>query len=80
LCLDVPVAGGSPAERATTAEMIRDLVRERALAVLLIEHDLDVVFHISHRIVVLHQGRVIATGPPRQVAASPEVQAAYLGA
>ena len=55
------------------------IARERTLTVLFTEHDMDVVFAIAGRIMVLHQGRVIAEGAPDTVRADPGVQAVYLG-
>jgi branched-chain amino acid transport system permease protein len=60
-------------------EVLRRLVAG-GMAVILIEHDLDFVQRIADRIAVLHQGRVIETGTPRAVSASPVVREAYVGA
>ena len=49
------------------------------MAVMLVEHDMEVVMKISHHIIVLHQGGVIARGTPREIAANQEVKDAYLG-
>jgi ABC-type branched-subunit amino acid transport system ATPase component len=55
------------------------IARERGLTVLFTEHDMDIVFAVAERIMVLHQGRVIADGPPAGVRADRDVQAVYLG-
>jgi branched-chain amino acid transport system ATP-binding protein len=55
------------------------IARQRRLTVLFTEHDMDVVFAIAERIMVLHQGRVIADGAPAEVRANAQVQAVYLG-
>jgi branched-chain amino acid transport system ATP-binding protein len=77
LLLDEPAAGMSPAESARFSELIEALPRE--ITVLLIEHDLDLVFRLADRVSVLHLGALLADGTPDEVRANPEVQHAYLG-
>ncbi len=79
LLLDEPTAGMSPAETTKTTTLIVDLARSRGLTVLFSEHDMDVVFGMSEKVTVLHQGRVIAEGPVEAVQANPEVMSVYLG-
>jgi branched-chain amino acid transport system ATP-binding protein len=79
LLMDEPTAGMAPAERAELMALVATLARERRVAVLFTEHDMDVVFAHADRIVVLHRGRVIATGTPVEVRASAEVREVYLG-
>jgi branched-chain amino acid transport system ATP-binding protein len=79
LLLDEPTAGMAPAERAELMRLIATVARQRGLAVLFIEHDMDVVFATAERVTVMHQGRVIADGPPAGVRADPTVQRVYLG-
>jgi branched-chain amino acid transport system ATP-binding protein len=79
LLLDEPTAGMAPAERGALMALASGIARRRGLAVLFTEHDMDVVFSIADRIMVLHQGRVIADGAPAGVRADPEVQRVYLG-
>jgi branched-chain amino acid transport system ATP-binding protein len=79
LLLDEPTAGMAPAERGALMTLTRRIARERELTVLFTEHDMDVVFSIADRIMVLHQGRVIAEGAPDQVRADAQVQRVYLG-
>ena len=69
----------SPAETASTIELIQRLGRERNLTLLFTEHKMDVVFSIAERIAVLHFGRLIAEGEPAQIRANAEVQRVYLG-
>jgi len=79
LLLDEPTAGMAPAERGALMALVVRLARERGLTVLFTEHDMDVVFAVADRIMVLHQGRVIVDGKPADVRANPEVQRVYLG-
>ena len=77
LLLDEPAAGLSSGE---SAEMARFLGRlDRDLAILLIEHDMDVVFGVAEEICVLHFGQVVETGVPEQIRRSAKVQEIYLG-
>ena len=69
----------SGAETRETIQLIERLARERSLTLLFTEHDMEVVFSISHRITVLHQGRVIADGEPAEVRRHPDVRRVYLG-
>jgi branched-chain amino acid transport system ATP-binding protein len=79
LLLDEPTAGMAPAERGALMALIAHIARERGLTVLFTEHDMDVVFSVADRVMVLHQGRVIALGRPDEVRADPQVQKVYLG-
>jgi branched-chain amino acid transport system ATP-binding protein len=78
LLLDEPTAGMAPAERGALM-LTERLARARGLTVLFTEHDMDVVFAIADRVMVLHQGRVLSEGSPEAVRADPEVQRVYLG-
>jgi branched-chain amino acid transport system ATP-binding protein len=79
LLLDEPTAGMSATETHEAIALIERMARERHLTLLFTEHDMAVVFSISHRITVLHQGKVIADGPPEDVRRDPEVRRVYLG-
>ena len=79
LLVDEPTQGLSPEDTAATVAVIRQIAKERALTILLVEHDMDVVFNLADRISVLHFGQVIAEGSPAEIRANPEVQTAYLG-
>ncbi|WP_435202932.1 ABC transporter ATP-binding protein [Janibacter sp. GS2] len=77
LLLDEPAAGMSPAESHRFAELVRSLPQD--LTVVIIEHDLELVFQLADRVSVLHLGGLIADGPAEEVRADPAVQQAYLG-
>ena len=79
LLLDEPTQGLSAEDTAATVDVIRRIARERNLTILLVEHDMDVVFGLADRITVLHFGQLIADGTPDEVRANPDVQKAYLG-
>ena len=79
LLLDEPTAGVEPKDTSSMTRLIETLTHERGLTVVFIEHDMDVVFAISEKIRVMHQGRILAEGTPDEVRRNPEVQGAYLG-
>jgi len=79
LLLDEPTQGLSVEETAQAVETLAGLLAESGMTVLLVEHDMEVVFRLAHRITVLHRGAVIADGPPEAVRQDAEVQKAYLG-
>jgi branched-chain amino acid transport system ATP-binding protein len=76
---DEPTAGMSVDEVPVILDLIRGLKARREKTVLLVEHKMDVVRELSDRIVVLHNGTLVADGEPAEVIASPVVQEAYLG-
>ncbi len=79
LLLDEPTAGMAPHERMELIALVVGIVRDRGLTVLFTEHDMDVVFAAAERILVLHQGQVLAEGSPQAVRDNHEVQEIYLG-
>jgi branched-chain amino acid transport system ATP-binding protein len=79
LMLDEPTAGMGDQETYDIARLIRRLHRQERLTIMLIEHDMRVVFNLADRILVLAEGRVLAEGAPQEIADSDKVQAAYLG-
>ena len=79
LLLDEPTQGLSPEDTAATVAVIRQIARDRRLTIILVEHDMDVVFDLADRISVLHFGQLIAYGTPDQIRANEDVQKAYLG-
>ena len=79
LLMDEPTAGMAAAERGELMALTAAISRERRIAVLFTEHDMDVVFAHADRILVLHRGQVLAQGKPAEVRASAEVREVYLG-
>jgi branched-chain amino acid transport system ATP-binding protein len=77
IMLDEPTAGMSRDETHTAVELIRRLTEGKT--VVIIEHDMDVVFSLADRITVLHYGRILASGPPTEIRDNQEVKDAYLG-
>jgi len=79
LMLDEPTAGMSRFESRETVALLQRISREQGLTLIFTEHDMDIVFAISEKIMVLQQGAVIADGTPAEIRANPEVRKAYLG-
>ena len=77
LMLDEPVAGMSVKEREQTAELLNKISQGRS--VLVIEHDMEFVARIAHKVTVLHQGKILATGDMEAVQKNPDVIEVYLG-
>jgi branched-chain amino acid transport system ATP-binding protein len=77
LLLDEPTSGMSPAETTQTSEMIQNL--PRTMTVIVIEHDMEVVFSIADRITVLHHGEVILSGAPEEIRNNEIVKEIYFG-
>ena len=79
LLLDEPTAGMGDQETHEITQLVRRLHRDSNFTIVLIEHDMRVVFHLADRITVLDQGSLLAEGAPQEIAANEAVQAAYLG-
>jgi branched-chain amino acid transport system ATP-binding protein len=77
LLLDEPAAGVPSGESGIIIEIIERLPAD--IAILIIEHDMDLVFRLARRITVLVQGRILVEGPPELIAADPQVRQVYLG-
>jgi branched-chain amino acid transport system ATP-binding protein len=79
LLLDEPTAGMGDQETYEITQLIGRLHKESNLTIVLIEHDMRVVFHLADRITVLDQGKFLAEGTPQEIAVNKDVQTAYLG-
>ncbi|MFH0845757.1 MAG: ABC transporter ATP-binding protein [Pseudomonadota bacterium] len=79
LFLDEPTAGMSGEETHETMELVKRLNREIGLTILFTEHNMSVVFGYARRLTVLHQGTILAEGPPEEVRANERAQKIYLG-
>jgi len=79
LLLDEPTAGMGEQETRDVVRLVRKLHQDGKLTIILIEHDMRVIFHLADRITVLAEGAVLADGAPDAIAADERVQAAYLG-
>ncbi len=79
LFLDEPTAGMNPVERVNVLENIRRLSREKQSTFVIVEHDMDIVFSLSDRILVLHRGQILADGIPEDIKQNEDVRKVYLG-
>lgn len=79
LLLDEPTAGMTPEETKRTTHLIQRLSSEKKLTIFLTEHDMDVVFDLAKRILVLQHGAFLAQGRPEEIRENPQVRMAYLG-
>jgi branched-chain amino acid transport system ATP-binding protein len=80
LCLlDEPSAGMNPVERTIVLELVKKLAHDRQTTFVIVEHDMDVVFSLAERIVVMNRGRILADGTPREIRENRQVRETYLG-
>ena len=79
LLLDEPTAGMGDEETQLMTALIKRLNKDQGITTLFVEHDMEIVFGIADRITVLDNGRFLAEGNAKEIAANPAVQAAYLG-
>ena len=77
LLLDEPTSGLSPAETTAVTSMIQTLPKD--ITILIVEHDMDVVFKVAERFIVLHLGMILATGSPDEIRGNKRVQEIYMG-
>jgi branched-chain amino acid transport system ATP-binding protein len=77
LLLDEPAAGLSPAERVVMSDVIKSLPKE--LAIVLIEHDIDLALNLVDRVICMYQGGVLVEGKPNEIRGNKKVQEIYLG-
>ena len=77
MMLDEPVAGMSVTERRQTAELLNQIIKDRS--VIVVEHDMNFVADIAHRVTVMHQGSILSEGTMEHVQADPRVKEVYLG-
>jgi branched-chain amino acid transport system ATP-binding protein len=78
LCLDEPTAGMSTAETHDTVQLVRRIATNTNLTILIVEHDMQVVMGLAHRITVLHYGGILAEGTPEEIQQNPKVLEVYL--
>lgn len=79
LLLDEPASGLNPEETEDLSFWIEDINEELGITVLMVEHDMNLVSSVSHRVLAMSEGNVITTGKPADVQSHPDVLAAYLG-
>jgi branched-chain amino acid transport system ATP-binding protein len=79
LLLDEPISGMSEAEADAAVGMLRELAERRQITLLIVEHNMRVMMRLAARITVMHQGEILAEGPPAEIRANPAVIEAYLG-
>jgi branched-chain amino acid transport system ATP-binding protein len=79
LILDEPTAGMSPEETNSTMTLIKRLAESHGITILFCEHDMDIVFTVAQRIMVMYQGSTLVQGKPEEVRGNNQVQEAYLG-
>jgi branched-chain amino acid transport system ATP-binding protein len=79
LFLDEPTAGMNPVERVKVLENIRQLSHGGQTTFVLVEHDMDIVFSLSERVVVLHRGEILGDGTPEEIKNNAQVREVYLG-
>jgi branched-chain amino acid transport system ATP-binding protein len=77
--LDEPTAGMSPSDRRGMTQLLARLKAETGVTIVMTEHDMDIIFELADRLMVLNYGEVIAVGRPDEVRDDPMVRQVYLG-
>ncbi len=80
LLLDEPTSGVSTREKAPIMDIVTSIVRSQKITAVVIEHDMDIVFKYAHRIVVMHQGTILADGTPDEIRRNEAVTTTLIGA
>ncbi|RLG79840.1 MAG: ABC transporter ATP-binding protein [Thermoprotei archaeon] len=79
ILLDEPTSGVSTSEKGKIMGTIEKVIREKGITALIVEHDMDVVFSYSDRILVMHEGRLIADGKPEEIKSDKKIESILLG-
>ena len=79
LFLDEPTSGVSTREKAPIMDVVTSIVRADKITAVVIEHDMDIIFRYSDRIVVMHQGKILASGKPEEIRNNEAVKDAVFG-
>ena len=79
LLLDEPTSGLSVAEKNLLKPLLRSLRDDEGISLIIVEHDLDVVFDLADRVILMNEGRIILEGKPDEVRESRELRVVYLG-
>jgi len=79
ILLDEPTSGVSSREKIHVMKIIEDAIRERDITALIVEHDMDIVFSYSEKIIVMHQGKILAIGTPEEIKTNEIVESVLIG-
>ena len=79
LLLDEPTAGLSATEKDLIVDLVKRMKKEAGKSIIIVEHDLDVVFQVSDEVIVMYEGRILAKGHPDIIKTDPKVRSLYLG-
>ena len=79
ILLDEPTSGVSSKEKRHVMKIVDDAIREKGITALVVEHDMDIVFSYSTKVIVMHQGKIIAQGPPEEIKGNKVFESILLG-